>query len=278
MSTAHTRIQGGIDFRQAYATSTGGAGNSMGSFTFNSQYVQKNDDGFTPSGSLGLSYASFMLGIPSSMSTDNNASYALMNPYYGWYGQDTWRVTKNLTVTLGLRVEYEQAPTERYNRALTYFDPTAQLPIAAAAQAAYAANPVPELAASSFTVQGGSVYAGVNGAPRQPWQNELMWLPRLSAAWQFSPKMILRGGYGIYYDSINVQNVTLRSVGFLEDDFHQPDERFRGELAGRKSRSRRLPAGGSVPGPQRRDPFRRAFGKLAGGHVSRRTGFLLLAL
>jgi hypothetical protein len=207
-------IQGGIDFRQAYATSTGGAGNSMGSFTFNSQYVQKNDDTFTPSGSLGLSYAAFMLGIPSSMSTDNNASYALMNPYYAWYGQDTWRVTKNLTVTLGLRIEYEQAPTERYNRAVTYLDPTAQLPIAAAAQAAYAANPVPELAPSAFTVQGGSVYAGVNGAPRQPWQNELMWLPRVSAAWQFSPKMIIRGGYGIYYDSINVQNVTLSQSGF----------------------------------------------------------------
>jgi hypothetical protein len=207
-------IQGGIDFRQAYATSTGGAGNSMGSFTFNSQYVQKNDDSLTAAGSLGLSYAAFMLGIPSSMSSDNNASYALMNPYYAWYGQDTWRVTKNLTVTLGLRVEYEQAPTERYNRALTYFDPTAQLPIAAGAQAAYAANPVPELAASGFTVQGGSVYAGANGAPRQPWQNELMWLPRFSAAWQFSRKMVLRAGYGIYYDSINVQNVTLSQSGF----------------------------------------------------------------
>ena len=168
-SVSHVRgahsIQGGIDFRQAYATSTGGAGNSMGSFTFNSQYVQKNDDSFTPAGSLGLSYASFMLGIPSAMSSDNNASYALMNPYYGWYGQDTWRVSKNLTVTLGLRIEYEQAPTERYNRALTYFDPNAQLPIAAGAQAAYSASPVPELAANAFTVQGGSAYAGVNGAP-----------------------------------------------------------------------------------------------------------------
>ncbi len=207
-------LQGGIDFRQAYATNTGGAGNSMGNFTFNSNFVQKNEDGLTPPGALGLSYAAFMLGIPSSMSTDNNASYALMNPYYAWYGQDTWRVTRNLTVTLGLRIEYEQAPTERYNRALTYFDPTIQLPIAAAAQAAYAANPVPELAASAFTVQGGSVYAGANGAPRQPWQNELMWLPRLSAAWQLNRKTIIRGGYGVYYDSINVQNETLNQSGF----------------------------------------------------------------
>jgi hypothetical protein len=217
-SVSHVRgahsFQGGIDFRQAYATNTGGAGNSMGSFGFNSQYVQKNDDSFTAAGSLGLSYAAFMLGIPSSMSSDNNASYALMNPYYAWYGQDTWRVNRRLTVTLGLRVEYERAPTERYNRAITYFDPAAKLPIAAGAQAAYAANPVPELAASAFTVQGGSVYAGVNGAPREPWQNELMWLPRVSAAWQFSPKMIIRGGYGIYFDSINVQNLSLSQSGF----------------------------------------------------------------
>ena len=72
-SVSHVRgahsFQGGIDFRQAYATNTGGAGNSMGNFTFNSQYVQKNDDGLTPAGTLGLSYAAFMLGIPSSMST-----------------------------------------------------------------------------------------------------------------------------------------------------------------------------------------------------------------
>jgi hypothetical protein len=217
-SVSHVRgahsLQGGIDFRQAYATNTGGAGNSMGNFGFNSNFVQKNEDGLTPAGALGMSYAAFMLGIPSSMSSDNNASYALMNPYYAWYGQDTWRATRNLTITLGLRVEYEQAPTERYNRAITYFDPTIQLPIAAGAQAAYAANPIPELAASAFAVQGGSVYAGANGAPRRPWQNELMWLPRLSAAWQLNRKTILRGGYGIYFDSINVQNISLTQSGF----------------------------------------------------------------
>jgi hypothetical protein len=217
-SLSHVRgphsLQGGIDFRQAYNTNPGGAGNSMGSFSFNSQYVQKNDDSLTPAGTLGLSYAAFMLGIPSSMSIDNNASYALMNPYYAWYGQDTWRATRSLTVTLGLRVEYERAPTERYNRALTGFDAGARLPIAAAAQAAYAANPVPELPASGFVVQGGSVYAAVNGAPREPWQNELMWLPRVSAAWQFDRKTILRGGYGIYFDSINVQNETLNQSGY----------------------------------------------------------------
>jgi hypothetical protein len=217
-SVSHIRgshsFQGGIDFRRAYNTDPGGAGNPMGSFTFNSNYVRKDDDGLAPNGSLGLSYAAFMLGIPSTMAADTNGSYALMNPYFGMFGQDTWHVTRNLTVTLGLRVEYEIGPTERYNRILTYFDKNVALPIAAAAQAAYAANPLPELAASAFVVQGGSVYAGANSASRQPWQNELMWLPRFSAAWQLNRKTVLRAGYGIYFDSINVQNFSLNQSGF----------------------------------------------------------------
>lgn len=79
---SHT-IQGGIDFRQAFQTNPGGSGNPMGSFGFDSSYLQKNDDGLTAAGSLGLSYAAFMLGIPTTMTIDNPANYALFNPYYG---------------------------------------------------------------------------------------------------------------------------------------------------------------------------------------------------
>jgi hypothetical protein len=91
-----------------------------------------------------------MLEMPTGMSVDTNDTYALMSPYYRWYGQDTWRVTTNLTLTLGLRMEYERGATERYNRALSYFDPNLELPITAAVQAAYARNPLPELPASQF--------------------------------------------------------------------------------------------------------------------------------
>ena len=155
-----------------------------------------------------------MLGMPTGMSVDTNDTYALVSPYYAWYGQDTWRVTRNLTLTLGLRVEYEQGATERYDRALSYFDPELTLPIAAAAQAAYARNPLAELPASQFIVKGGTVYAGRNGVPKRLWRNELMWLPRLSAAWQLSPKTVLRGGYGIYYDTLNVMNQSADQYGF----------------------------------------------------------------
>jgi hypothetical protein len=41
-----------------------------------------------------------------------------------------------------------------------------------------------------------------------------MWLPRLSAAWQMNEKMILRAGYGIYFDTLNVLNQAADQYGF----------------------------------------------------------------
>ena len=204
----------GVDVRQHFRTQLQNGGFTSGTFNFANNYVRKDEDGNTPAASLGLDWATFMLGIPTSATVDTNDNYALISPYYAWYGQDTWRVTRNLTVTLGLRMEYEQGATERYNRALSYFDPNLELPISAAAQAAYARNPLPELPASQFIVKGGSVYAGQNGVSRRLWRNELMWLPRLSAAWQLNQKMVVRAGYGTYYDTLNVMNQATDQYGY----------------------------------------------------------------
>jgi hypothetical protein len=207
-------LRAGIDFRQHYRNTVVNGGFTSGNFTFANNFVRKDEDGFTPAGTLGLTWATFALGIPTGMSVDTNDSFALMNPYYAWYGQDTWRVTRKLTLTLGLRIEYERGPTERYNRAIGYFDPNLELPISAAAQAAYARNPLPEVPASQFIVRGGSVYTGVNGAPRELWRSELMWLPRFSAAYQITNKTVLRGGYGIYFDTLNVMNSAADQYGY----------------------------------------------------------------
>ena len=66
----------------------------------------------------------------------------------------------------GLRIEYENGVTERFNRQLTTFDPTAQLLITQAAERAYANMPLPERSAADFKVLGGSRYAGQDGADR----------------------------------------------------------------------------------------------------------------
>jgi hypothetical protein len=210
---SHT-LRGGLDFRQHYRTQIQNGGLTSGSFAFSNAFVRKDEDGFTPAASVGLDWAAFILGMPSEMVVDTNDTYALFSPYYGGFAQDTWRVNRNLTVTLGLRLEYEKGATERYDRAIAYFDPSLELPISAAAEAAYARNPIPELPASAFDVRGGPVYAGRNGAPRELWKSELLWLPRVSAAWQLGPKAIVRGGYGVYYDTLNVMNSAVDQFGF----------------------------------------------------------------
>jgi hypothetical protein len=204
----------GTDVRGQLRHDVGQNGNSMGSFTFSNTYTQATDNGSIPAASIGLNYAAFQLGLPTSMSVDNNTSVTEGNPYVGWYGMDTWRVTRDLTLTLGLRMEYEFGPTEEYNRAIGGFDPNAQLPIAAAAQAAYAASPIPQLPASAFLVQGGDYYLGASGQPDRLWQNQLMFLPRLAAAWQATPKTVVRAGYGVYYDTLNVMNEAANQSGF----------------------------------------------------------------
>jgi hypothetical protein len=206
-------MHAGFDMRQHFRTASAG-GLTSGAFSFDTQYTRRNDDTFTPAGSYGLSWAAFMMGIPSGMSIDTNDSFATHNPYYAWFFQDTWRVSRKLSLNVGLRLEYEGGPTERFNRMLTYFDPTVKLEITDAALAAYAANPRAEVDPKDFKVQGGAVYAGTNGASRKAWRNELMWLPRFSAAYQLDSQTVIRAGYGMFYDTLNVLNLSPDQLGY----------------------------------------------------------------
>ncbi len=208
----HT-LRAGVDFR-SQQRSAAGSSTTGGNFSFTTAYTQKNDDSYTPAGSLGLSWAAFMMGLPTTATITTVDDYITGNPYAGWFAQDNWRLTPKLTLTLGLRFEYELGPLERYNRMLGYFDTGASLPISTAAQAAYAAAPVPELAGSAFQVRGGTAYPGVNGAGRRIFDPELVFLPRLALAYQMDSKTVLRGGYGVFYDSINVLDNSPDQTGF----------------------------------------------------------------
>lgn len=204
--TGNHTIRFGIDARDHFRSGEINSDTS-GSFSFGNAYTRRNDDTFTPAGDLGHSWAAFMMGLPASMTLGSNDNYIMSNPYFGWYAQDNWRISRKLSVTFGLRAEYEFGLNERYNRMIGWFDPKATLPIGAAAQAAYAQSAVPELPASSFVVRGGSVYPGVDGSRERTTQNELMWMPRLAAAWQINSKTVLRGGFGLFYDTNNVMRV-----------------------------------------------------------------------
>ncbi len=194
-------IRTGADLRGHFRTG-GGGGNTSGNYRLGNNYTRRNDDTLTPAGDFGHQWAAFMMGFPNGMTIATTDSYATFSPYYAGFIQDNWRLTRKLSLNLGLRLEYEVGPTERYNRFLANYDPTAKLPITDAAQAAYARNPVAERPASEFVVLGGSTFP--SAGRRRLFQNELMWLPRAAAAYQVNSKTVLRGGYGTFFDTLNV--------------------------------------------------------------------------
>ena len=72
-------------------------------------------------------------------------------------------MSNSITLNLGVRVEYEGGFVEADNRAIGEFDFDAELPISDAAEQAYLRNPIAGL--PSIEVRGGSLYAGLDGAP-----------------------------------------------------------------------------------------------------------------
>ena len=195
----------GLDIRSQIRSNH--AGNNNGTYTFGNAYFRRFNDtggvGYSAS-DIGLAWASFMMGMPTGITISANDSFIVSNPYYAWFGQDTWRVTPRLTLTLSLRMEYETGARERFNRFIIDYDPRVRLPISDVVEAAYAAKAQPEVPASQFKVTGGAIYAGAPGARKRGWDSALMWLPRIGFGYQLGAKTVLRGGYGVYYDTTNV--------------------------------------------------------------------------
>jgi hypothetical protein len=98
---------------------------------------------------------------------DTNDSYFLVNPFTAAYIQDDLRLTNRLRLNLGLRLEREGGARERFNRGLGggYY-PGDVLPISELAKAAYARNPIAELAAAQLQVLGGVRYLGKDAPER----------------------------------------------------------------------------------------------------------------
>ncbi|MSV29614.1 MAG: TonB-dependent receptor, partial [Bryobacterales bacterium] len=109
----------------------------------------------------GRGLAALLLGIPSGGGVDRRASFAESNSVWAFHVQDDWKIARKLTLNLGLRYELESPLSDRWDRSVRGIDPTAQLSVTTAAQAAYARNPTPEVPVSAFKALGGLNFAGV---------------------------------------------------------------------------------------------------------------------
>jgi hypothetical protein len=170
---------------------------SAGQYTIQRSAVFTKQLDNSAAASIGQDLAALMLGIPSGGQIDRSADRHNQIVYGGIFFQDDWRMTSKLTLNLGLRWEYEGPLTERSNRNARGWDPDAQLAITAAAQAAYAASPIPEIPASAFRVRGGLTFADAdNRGTYNPDMNNFQ--PRVGFAYQATDKTVLRGGWEIY--------------------------------------------------------------------------------
>jgi hypothetical protein len=170
----------------------------------------------SPAPPVGAQLVSALLGIPGGSMT-KSGSFAVQDKYLGLYFQDDWKISRKLTLNLGLRAEYESPVTERFNRSVTGFLADTANPISATAIANYSrsTNPVPEVPLSQFKVNGGVTFAGDSN--RNLWDGMgITWLPRIGLAYQITDKLVLRAGYGVFYGSVGAFKTGAILTGFSQ--------------------------------------------------------------
>ncbi len=146
-----------------------------GTFSFGRAYTQGPNPA-TGTATAGYGLASALLGAPDGGQFTIGPSLALLQPSHNWYLQDDWKVSRTLTVNLGVRFEYQTPFKERYNQ-LAYFDPAATEPVTG--------------------LKG--VLLPTTSSHRYPSDPNRNWAPRVGLAWTFLPNTVFRAGYGLFY-------------------------------------------------------------------------------
>lgn len=135
----HT-VRSGVAYR-VYQENAYDLGNSSGIYNFDSTWTGGPFNTSAPA-PIGQGLASFLYGLPASGSLPINDNLAEQTRYWAFYSQDDWRLSKKLTLSLGLRYEMPSPLTERYNRSVQGFDPAGVSSITAQALQNYAQNPI----------------------------------------------------------------------------------------------------------------------------------------
>jgi hypothetical protein len=192
--TRHT-VKAGCEFR-ALPLNSWSEGIPAGSFSFNETWTQQNPARRVAT--QGFALASLLLGIPASGSQTYSPDPALISYYWAGYVQDDYRISRNLTLNIGLRYEIDIPRTERYNR-MSYFELDAPSPIA---------GQVPGFP----NLTGMMKFTGPGHRRQTPIDSNNVG-PRFGFAYKLGAKSVARGGYGLTYSPSVMQSAT-SSSGF----------------------------------------------------------------
>ena len=161
------------------------------------------------SNTTGLSLASALLGFPASFDAQLPSLHGgpVQFKYSSWaaYGQDEWRVGRNVVLTLGLRYDYLTQPKTLDGRLWNSFDLLNQRWIIGAdtlpplCSVAKAAPCIPDSFLSDPHFNN-VVLAGAKFFAPPPIKDNLG--PRIGIAWSLNSKNVIRAGYGLYFDPL----------------------------------------------------------------------------
>src|SRR5207237_3518119 len=183
-------------------------GNSAGSFTFSGQFTGSNAT--SPAATSRNAIADLLLGYPSAGTLPLNSQVNDFVNYSSVYFQDDYRATPRLTLNYGLRLEHESGLAETDNNLAVGFDRNAVSPLNVTIPAG-----TDPLHPEARPVNGGLIYAGVNGAPTSQGRPPSVKLsPRVGGVFTIDRKTVLRGGYGMYWAPWNYSPA--RSTGYSQ--------------------------------------------------------------
>jgi len=130
--------------------------------------IQFSDNRYTNSG-----YGDFLLGLAQNQGLSLFHEANLYSDGWQGYAQDSWRITPDLTVDYGMRYEYF-TPSQARDHQLTNIDPAT--------------------GAVLIAKESGSIF---ERTLIHPDRNDFA--PRAGLAYSLTPRVVLRGGYGIFY-------------------------------------------------------------------------------
>jgi Carboxypeptidase regulatory-like domain/TonB dependent receptor len=173
-----------------------------GQFTFTGTYT-------------GNSFGDFLLGLPFNArgGAGSSAVYLRGNEWHG-YVQDNWKATDRLTLNIGMRYEYASPFSEKYNRWSTLDVANRRVIVASEdgqtyPQSLWIPGLVDQLAPLPIVT---SEAAGLDRSLANRDLNNFG--PRFGFAFDLlgNQKTVMRGGYGIYFNSASYNSLSLQSL------------------------------------------------------------------
>ncbi|MBV9768663.1 MAG: TonB-dependent receptor, partial [Bryobacterales bacterium] len=143
----------------------------------------------------GFAYASFLLGLVDSVNISYPITLRLGKKEFGAFAQDSWKITRNLTLDYGVRYDFDTYLREEHGR-YPNFSPTTPNPNAGG------------LPGAVIFEGDGPGHCDCSFAKDYPFA----FGPRLGIAYQISPKTVFRGGWGIVYAGTEDANGATQTV------------------------------------------------------------------